>query len=260
VTKTPISIALVTALLLLGYGCDDCSGSSESTAAPEEPDMASKIVGDWDLSMESALASAPEDKVFLVRLLHLTFREEPPTDADFERFEVPEEQRDHIRAKRLAIKEDPMNPLFTDARNAYNMFLKSVPKLKITKRRFGLHTHKRQTANPYKVLEQTKTDIRIEVSDAQSGGIDRFKLELADRDRISVLEDGSVSPLVFERHKEQLTAPTDPFQQLMPGLIPQDSFPPDDFAVDEGAAATPTPDAQPSSMDGAAPEPPEQTE
>ncbi len=204
-----VILAASIVLLPLIFGCGTCSGGTSETTdggGDRRLDWSDKLPGEWGLSMESAIAAAPEGQRGLLRFLHLSFRPEPPSEQELDHPDFSDEQRRAVMGLRTLSREDPFNPEVIDARRRYEMFATALPRLEITEETFGLVTHKRRDVNPYQVTKQEGRIVRLKVSDLEQGGEDLFTIDFVDEDTIRVAEQGDQTPLTFVRNRQPTPA------------------------------------------------------
>jgi hypothetical protein len=158
-----------------------------------------KLLGQWDLEVSSFIDTAPPEKQGSLRILHLTFRDEEPTEEELRRYGIKGQEALGVVGSRMLLAKNPAEPKLIKARDVYNGFLEAVPVLEVTDTTFGLVTPQKRAADPYKVLSQGDKRVVIRVTDAEDGEVEQIDCVFDDENTVTITKEGDSKSLVFFR-------------------------------------------------------------
>ncbi len=203
--------AICLATLITATACGNGSGDSSGGAAAEVPETAeapaetpppplkARILGTWDMSAGDFIQTAPLDKRGKLLVLHYSFREAAPTEAELDAAGIKGIEAISIGLMREKHTKEPNNPSIVKGRQAYEALAKMAPNLEVTQTELVIVVGSKRMPSTYTITEEQADRLLLRSVDVGDGEVDMLTVTMPDEHSLRLVDNGDQKILNFRR-------------------------------------------------------------
>ncbi len=210
-----------------GASGDEATTEQPAEETPPPQPLKARILGDWTMSLEAFLQTAPPDKRGSLLVVHYSFRDADPTEEELEAAGIKGVEAIGIGLMRQKRTKEPNHPSVLKGMQAYEQLAKMSPNLEVTATDIVIVMGSKRMPSSYTITEEHEDRLVVRSVDGNDPtDIDILTITMPDEHSLRIVDDadeegGQEEILNFRRQGAPApaapTAPAEPDLRAEPG-------------------------------------------